>query len=139
MITARHFLLRGLLAGLIAGILAFGVAYTIGEPSVRSSIAIEESGGNPGHEHASGDAAAPEQEAGTVGTRSLQSTLGLMTATVLAGAGGGTGTYPAVYMAGIAAVTLLTTVAVRKKIAAIQFGDGATRAEQPRVSGSVAQ
>lgn len=89
MISARHFLLRGLLAGLVAGILAFGVAYTVGEPSVRTSIAIEEAGG-AGHAHADEPAAGSagaeaQEETGTVVPRSLQSTLGLLTATVLAG------------------------------------------------------
>ncbi len=89
MISARHFLLRGLLAGLVAGILAFGVAYAVGEPSVRTSIAIEESGGS-GHVHADEPAATgsgeePAEETGTVVPRSLQSTVGLLTATSVAG------------------------------------------------------
>ncbi|HKN44936.1 MAG TPA: CbtA family protein, partial [Propionibacteriaceae bacterium] len=50
MTSARNFLVRGLLAGLFAGLVAFGVAYTVGEPSVNASIAIEESGGS-GHDH----------------------------------------------------------------------------------------
>ena len=45
MISARDFLVRGLLAGLFAGLVAFGVAYVIGEPSVNAAIAIEESAG----------------------------------------------------------------------------------------------
>ena len=84
--SARDFLIRGLLAGLIAGFVAFGVAYVVGEPSVRAAIALEDSGG--GHSHGTettdagrarrGDApAAGEVEV----PRSLQSTLGLLTGT----------------------------------------------------------
>ena len=43
MLTARTFLVRGLLAGLIAGVVTFGVAYLVGEPPVASAIAFEES------------------------------------------------------------------------------------------------
>lgn len=73
MLTARQLLVRGLLAGLVAGIVAFLVAYVVGEPSVRASIAIE-AAGEHGHD-----------ETGTVVPRSLQSTLGLLTATAVAG------------------------------------------------------
>jgi hypothetical protein len=75
-ITARQFLVRGLLAGLVAGIVCFAVAYVVGEPSVRASVALEaaEHLGHGGHE-----------ETGTVVPRSLQSTLGLLTATAVAG------------------------------------------------------
>ena len=41
--SARDFLIRGLLAGLIAAFAAFGVAYVVGEPSVRAAIALEDS------------------------------------------------------------------------------------------------
>ena len=37
--SARDFLVRGLLAGLIAAFAAFGVAYVVGEPPVRAAIA----------------------------------------------------------------------------------------------------
>ena len=47
--SARDFLIRGLLAGLIAAFAAFGVAYVVGEPSVRAAIALEDSAG--GHSH----------------------------------------------------------------------------------------
>ena len=76
MLTTRQFLVRGLLAGLLAGVLAFAVAYLVGEPPVRASIAIEE---------AASAGAAPE-EMGTVVPRSLQSSLGLLTATTIVGA-----------------------------------------------------
>ncbi len=87
MLNARTFLVRGLLAGLIAGFVAFGVAYVVGEPSVNAAIAIEESGGS-GHTHETGEAHehAEEPVAGqTEVPRSLQSTLGLLTGTLVAG------------------------------------------------------
>ena len=85
MITARSFLVRGLLAGLFAGLLAFGVAYVVGEPSVNAAIAVEESGS---HDHAADEAPAASGDTAahdTVVPRSLQSTLGLLTATLVAG------------------------------------------------------
>jgi predicted cobalt transporter CbtA len=80
----RSFLVRGLLAGLVAGIAAFGVAYAVGEPSINAAIALEVSGG---HSHADGTqhTAAEDEAAGTEMPRSLQSTLGLLTATAVAG------------------------------------------------------
>jgi hypothetical protein len=82
MTSARSFLLRGLLAGLVAGLVAFGVAYVVGEPSINAAIAIEESGGlgdhhaHPTANDSSGAAEVP---------RSLQSTVGLLTGTLVAG------------------------------------------------------
>jgi predicted cobalt transporter CbtA len=69
MTSARDFLIRGLLAGLFAGLVAFGVAYVVGEPSVDAAIAIEESA------HGGGELV----------PRSLQSTVGLLTGTTVAG------------------------------------------------------
>ena len=45
--TARAFLIRGLIAGLLAGFAAFAVAYTVGEPHVQTAIELEESGAAP--------------------------------------------------------------------------------------------
>jgi predicted cobalt transporter CbtA len=88
MTSARNFLVRGLLAGIVAGLVAFGVAYVVGEPSVNASIAIEESGG-AAHDHAADDPAAEsstsDEPAATEVPRSLQSTAGLLTATLVAG------------------------------------------------------
>jgi hypothetical protein len=78
MVGVRSFLIRGLLAGLLAGVVAFGVAYTVVEPSINAAIAIEELGA---HSHEAGHA----EESGTQVPRSLQSTLGLLTATAVAG------------------------------------------------------
>jgi predicted cobalt transporter CbtA len=78
-LLARDFLIRGLLVGLLAGLAAFAVAYVVGEPSVNAAIAIEESGAHS-HQHAGMNQAEP-----TVVPRSLQSTLGLLTGTAVAG------------------------------------------------------
>lgn len=86
--TARDFLVRGLLAGLLAAFAAFAVAYVVGEPPVRAAIALEDSTGGHSHgtetgtEHTEAEAPA----AGDVEVpRSLQSTLGLLTGLVVAG------------------------------------------------------
>ena len=71
MTSARNFLVRGLLAGLVAGLVTFGVAYLVGEPSVNASIALEDSA------HGGGGA--------ELVPRSLQSTVGLLTGTLVAG------------------------------------------------------
>jgi predicted cobalt transporter CbtA len=82
--SVSSFLVRGLLAGLLAGLAAFCVAYVVGEPSVSAAIALEEAGGA---ERAHGEAGAPDAgpSGGTVVPRSLQSTVGLATGTVVAG------------------------------------------------------
>src|SRR4029453_11037370 len=70
MTSARDFLVRGLLAGLLAGFVAFVVAYVVGEPSVNDAIALEESA------HGGGAEMVP---------RAIQSTVGLLTGTAIAG------------------------------------------------------
>jgi predicted cobalt transporter CbtA len=86
MVTARDLLVRGLLAGLLAGIATFFVAYAVGEPSVGAAIAVEESGEHAADGHTHGTAAEPVgAEHETVVPRSLQSTAGLATATIVAG------------------------------------------------------
>ena len=85
MTSARSFLIRGLLAGLIAGLVAFGVAYVVGEPAINAAIAIEEAGGLGDH-HADHPAAARRQLRLPPRCRgSLQSTVGLLTGTMVAG------------------------------------------------------
>src|SRR5690349_13178218 len=94
MLTARTFLVRGLLAGLVAGVMTFGVAYLVGEPPVASAISFEEAqsaadsvavdlqhdamteAGAVDHSHDDGDALV---------SRANQSTWGLATATVIFG------------------------------------------------------
>ena len=79
------FLARGLLAGLVAGLAAFAVAFVVGEPALSAAIALESAAGHPDHDHvATGAPAAPTS--GTVVPRAVQSTLGLATGTVVAGA-----------------------------------------------------
>jgi predicted cobalt transporter CbtA len=64
---------------------AFGVAYLVGEPPVNASIAIEEFGGS-GHDHAhAAEPAASDRATATEVPRSLQSTAGLLTSTMVAG------------------------------------------------------
>ncbi|MEU4731584.1 CbtA family protein [Streptomyces sp. NPDC023588] len=95
--TVRGLLVRGMLAGLIAGLFAFAVAYVVGEPPVRDSIAVEEaqaaqdaagaSGAHAGHAGHGGDAAsagAAEEEEELV-SRPVQSTLGLATGVLVYG------------------------------------------------------
>jgi predicted cobalt transporter CbtA len=71
--TVRGLLVRGLLVGLAAGLLAFVFAKLFGEPQIDKAIAFEEA-------HSP-----PSSEAPLV-SRGLQSTLGLLTATVVYGA-----------------------------------------------------
>jgi predicted cobalt transporter CbtA len=79
-LSARDFLVRGLLAGLIAGLAAFGVAFVAGEPTLDAAIAIEHS---TGHDHEiQTNAEAPTD---TVVPRWLQASAGLLTGTIVAG------------------------------------------------------
>jgi pimeloyl-ACP methyl ester carboxylesterase len=69
-------LVRGMLAGVLAGILGFAFAHTFAEPSIDSAIAFEEYVEYEVHHEA------PEVE---LVSRSLQSTAGLVTGTLLYG------------------------------------------------------
>jgi predicted cobalt transporter CbtA len=90
--SARDFLIRGLLAGFLAGFVAFLVAHQVGEPYVERAIAIEQASSVAAetHPHAV-DAAEPtghsHQEGGTVVSRRNQSTWGLATGTLAVGTG----------------------------------------------------
>jgi hypothetical protein len=113
MASVSSFLVRGLLAGLVAGVLAFGVAYVVGEPSVRAAIALEAADG--AHRTESGNAGAHGHGEAEV-PRSLQETAGLLTGTVLAGVtlGGLVGVLSALALGrfgrlGVRASTLLVT------------------------------
>jgi predicted cobalt transporter CbtA len=81
-VSARDFLVRGLLAGLIAGLAAFGVAFAAGEPALDAAIAIE--GSNASH-HDDPTEESPVDSEGTAVSRSVQATVGLLTGTLLAG------------------------------------------------------
>jgi predicted cobalt transporter CbtA len=85
MTSARSFLIRGLLAGLFAGLVAFGVAYAAGEPAINAAISIEESGALADH-HGHHDPTASDSSGAAGVPRLLQSTLGLLTGTLVAGA-----------------------------------------------------
>ncbi len=94
--TARAFLIRGLIAGLIAGFSTFLVAYSVGEPHVDAAIAVEESGAPKdapaeasqghgeeaagGHTHSHGD-----EGEGTEVARDTQRTWGLLTGSLAVG------------------------------------------------------
>jgi hypothetical protein len=78
-LSARAFLVRGLLAGLLAGCAAFLVAHQVGEPHVERAIALEEAG-------AVHDSAEPHGEGtGTEVSRGNQRTWGLATGTLAVG------------------------------------------------------
>jgi hypothetical protein len=93
--TARAFLIRGLIAGLIAGFAAFLVAYTVGEPHVEGAIALEQAGAagqtpagdyhdhgdetTGGHTHSRGDGGGAEV------SRDNQRTWGLLTGSLAVG------------------------------------------------------
>jgi predicted cobalt transporter CbtA len=82
--TARDFLVRGLLAGLVAGLVTFLVANVFGEPSIDAAIVVEE--GAAAHEHAGDEAAGHSHgAAGTEVSRTTQRTFGLGTATIAVG------------------------------------------------------
>ena len=127
MLTARTFLVRGLLAGLAAGILAFGVAYLVGEPPVAAAIALEDQGAveavqpddhpdhaaDAGHTHGDGDDA--------IVSRQNQATWGLLTATLLFGTalGGIVGVAGAFAAGRLGAISARASTAVVAAIAAI--------------------
>ena len=74
---AKSLLIRGMLVGIAAGIVAFLVARLFGESSVAQAIAVEGA-----HAAAAHEAEGPEEV-----SRTVQSTIGLLTATVVFGAG----------------------------------------------------
>ena len=95
--TARAFLVRGLLVGLLAGIATFVVAFSVGEPQVDRAIALESSASaTSGDEVAEGEVhvhedgtehthAADDESGGTTVTRDNQRTWGLATGTLAVG------------------------------------------------------
>lgn len=80
--TARSFLVRGLLVGLLAGLAAFFVAHQVGEPHVERAIALEEAAATESGEPSHADEHAAE---GTEVSRSNQRTWGLLTGTLAVG------------------------------------------------------
>lgn len=99
--TARAFLIRGLVAGMVAGIATFFVAYLVGEPHVETAISLEESGtaaeeapaeashdprdaASGGHSHTHSHSHGDEGE-GTEVSRHSQRTWGLLTGSLAVG------------------------------------------------------
>ncbi len=88
--TARNFLVRGLLAGLIAGLAAFAVAYFVAEPHVQAAIELEQAASatapadaaDKTHSHDNQEAGKPHEDEGTVVSRHHQRTWGLLTGTL---------------------------------------------------------
>jgi predicted cobalt transporter CbtA len=76
MLSPRSLLLRGMLVGLVAGLLAFLFAYLVGEGPIDQAIAFEEANAGPA-------AAAADEPAGI--SRTVQSTIGLLTASLIYG------------------------------------------------------
>src|SRR5690349_7223826 len=86
-LSARSFLVSGLLVGLLAGFSAFVVGYVVAEPHVQAAIEIKEAHA-AGSSHDQGDEAATEHthdEGATVVSRHNQRTWGLLTGTVVVG------------------------------------------------------
>jgi predicted cobalt transporter CbtA len=77
---ARSLLVRGMLAGLLAGLVAFAVAWIFGEGPVAQAIDFE--GMMAAHEATAGAAEEPE-----LVSRDVQSSVGLLTATLIYGVG----------------------------------------------------
>lgn len=75
--AVRAFLVRGLLVGVVAGFAAFVVAYVLGEPGLVRAIAVEQ---------AAASAAGAHDGQVEVVSRTVQSTVGLATATIAFGA-----------------------------------------------------
>jgi len=79
-VTARAFLVRGLLAGLLAGLGTFLVAHQVGEPPLSTAVALES--GAHADEHA--DSHAHEHEESGI-SRGTQETWGLLTGSLAVG------------------------------------------------------
>lgn len=84
--TARTYLVSGLLAGLLAGLAAFVVAFTTGEPTVDDAIALEEAAAaaEPHAHDGTEEAGHSHGEEATI-SRGQQAGPGLATATVAIG------------------------------------------------------
>jgi len=81
--TARSFLIRGLVAGFLAGFVAFLVAHQVGEPHVETAIQLEEAGAASTHTHTTTEPAHDDE--GTTVSRANQRTWGLATGTLAVG------------------------------------------------------
>jgi predicted cobalt transporter CbtA len=83
----RNLLICGLIAGACGGLVASGFARIVGEPAVDQSIAYEEAHAGPAHVDAPGSAAHTHaaDDASPVVSRTMQKSLGLLTASVVYG------------------------------------------------------
>lgn len=121
--TARAFLIRGLLAGLLAGLATFFVAHQVGEPHVEAAIALEQADSGAHHEHSSGHT----QEAdGAVVSRTNQRTWGLLTGTLTVGLalGGVLGLVAAAVAGRMRRLTLAQSTALVSLIGFVSFALG---------------
>jgi hypothetical protein len=89
-LSARAFLVRGLVVGLLAGFAAFLVAHQVGEPHVERAIALEEAGAAEAPAHSEDESGAThshgdEEDGGIEVSRSNQRTWGLATGTLTVG------------------------------------------------------
>src|SRR3954447_15690428 len=80
--TARAFLVRGLLVGLLAGFATFLVAHQVGEPHVETAIALEEAASADEHAAKAGHV---HGEDGATVSRPNQRTWGLLTGSLAVG------------------------------------------------------
>jgi hypothetical protein len=119
--TARAFLIRGLLAGLLAGLATFLVAHQVGEPHVEAAISLEEAHA----EHAHTDVASGHhhEEDGVVVSRHDQRTWGLLTGTLTVGValGGVVGLVSAAAAGRMRRLTLAQSTAAVTAIGFVSF------------------
>ncbi|WP_110208064.1 CbtA family protein [Nocardioides daejeonensis] len=133
--TARDFLIRGLIAGFIAGILGFLVAHQVGEPHVERAIALEEAGSTdehphdaaeePGatHEHETEEAGHSHGDGETEVSRANQRTWGLLTGTLAVGTalGGLVGLIAAAVVGRIGRLTATQSTALVSVVGFVSF------------------
>jgi predicted cobalt transporter CbtA len=81
----RNLLICGLLAGVCGGLLATGFARVVGEPPVDQAIAYEEANAAPAAAHTETTAAHTHGEEAPVVSRTMQRSLGLLTAAIVYG------------------------------------------------------
>lgn len=106
----RILLVRGMLAGVVSGLLVFALARWIGEPQVERAIAFETA-----MDRARGDAPEPE-----LVSRKIQSSLGLLTATVADGAAVG-GLFALVFAFAYGRMPVTSTRALSAVLAGLGF------------------
>jgi iron complex transport system substrate-binding protein len=119
----RILLVRGMLAGAVAGLLVFALARWIGEPQVERAIAFE-----TGTEHAKGEAPEPE-----IVSRKIQSSLGLLTATVVDGTAVG-GIFALIFACALGRIPIASHRALSALLAGLGFAAIAVLPALPRPS-----